>query len=79
MDNLKALLNSTEKDTNFIETINSVWVQKEFSTKDVVVLPILLEHLQLPPFLVDKRYADFTSPDKYEESLSLLLRTLGVY
>jgi hypothetical protein len=66
-------------------SINSEWVQrelqialqKEIKWKKVVVLPILIETVEIPPFLKDKLYADFTSPDKFEHELSKLLRALG--
>lgn len=67
-------------------SINSEWVQrelqialqKEIKGKKVVVLPILIETVELPPFLKDKLYADFTNPEKYENELLKLLRALGI-
>jgi len=67
-------------------SINSEWVQrelqialqKEIKGKKVVVLPILIEAVEIPPFLKDKLYADFTSTDKFENELSKLLRALEV-
>jgi hypothetical protein len=67
-------------------SINSEWVQKELQMalqreikgKKVVVLPILIETVELPPFLKDKLYADFTNPEKYENELPKLLRVLGI-
>jgi len=67
-------------------SINSEWVQrelqialqKEIKGKKVVVLPILIETVELPPFLKDKLYADFTNPEKYETELPKLLRALGI-
>lgn len=67
-------------------SINSQWVQrelqvamqKELEEKRVVVLPLLLEKVDIPPFLRDKKYADFTDYNEYEESIALILRSLGV-
>ncbi|MBU1421633.1 MAG: toll/interleukin-1 receptor domain-containing protein [Bacteroidetes bacterium] len=67
-------------------SINSEWVQrelqialqKEIKGKKVVVLPILIETVEIPPFLKDKLYADFTSPEKFENELTKLLRALEV-
>jgi len=67
-------------------SINSEWVQrelqialqKEIKGKKVVVLPILIEAIELPPFLKDKLYADFTNSEKYENELPKLLRALGI-
>lgn len=67
-------------------SINSEWVQrelqialqKEIKGKKVVVLPILIEAVEIPPFLRDKLYADFTSPERFENELSKLMKALGV-
>jgi hypothetical protein len=66
-------------------SIKSRWVQKELETAmskeietgSVVVLPLLLEECELPPFLKGKLYADFTSPTAFAESLEKLLRRLA--
>ena len=55
-------------------SIKSRWVQKELETAmskeietgSVVVLPLLYEKCELPPFLHGKLYADFTSPEAFE-------------
>jgi len=67
-------------------SINSEWVQrelqialqKEIKGRRVVVLPILIENVEIPAFLRDKLYADFTDPEKFDTELSKLLKTLGV-
>lgn len=59
-------------------SIESEWVKREvrialtqeISGKKVKVLPILLEKVKIPSFLIDKKYADFTSEDKYKNSLN---------
>lgn len=63
-------------------SVNSAWVQEELNTalvrqlkeKRVVVLPILLQDCQIPPFLMDKFYADFRTD--YESGLANLVRSL---
>lgn len=65
-------------------SIQSKWVQreleiamhKEIGGEEVVVLPLLQERCKIPPFLQGKLYADFTTDEKYEESLNKLLRRL---
>lgn len=67
-------------------SINSEWVkkelqiaiQKELSSKKVVVLPILLERVEIPSFLKDKLYADFTNPDNFDSEFSKILDALSV-
>jgi hypothetical protein len=53
-------------------------MQKELAARNVVLLPLLLDRVELPPFLRDKLYADFTDPEKFEVTFPALLRALGV-
>jgi hypothetical protein len=67
-------------------SVKSRWVQKELElamqmemeNDSVVVLPLLLEKCEIPPFLRPKVYADFTSAETYEDSLEKLLRRLAL-
>lgn len=67
-------------------SVNSPWVQKELSLamqkelaeRQVKVLPILKESCEIPPFLKDKLYADFTDPSSFEGPFARLLHALGV-
>jgi hypothetical protein len=84
----EAILQQTDFFIVFLSnnSINSQWVKKELqialeremSSKKVIVLPILIEEVNLPPFLSDKRYADFTTLEKMERELPILLKTLVV-
>lgn len=66
-------------------SINSEWVKKEIEIasnreieeKKVVVLPIVIENVELPGFLKGKFYGDFSDKKDYEEKLQLLLKSLG--
>ncbi len=66
-------------------SIASPWVTKELDLasnremeeRRVVVLPLLVEKVELPLFLKGKLYGDFTDESEYENTLSLLLRKLG--
>jgi hypothetical protein len=65
-------------------SIKSKWVEKELDiamnreigSGEVVVLPLVMDECDLPSFLEGKLYADFYSPEKYEDSLQKLLRRL---
>ena len=65
-------------------SIGSQWVkrelqdviQKKFVEKRVIMLPLLLNEVDLPPFLRDKKYADFTDVDNFDESFEQLLTVL---
>lgn len=66
-------------------SINSQWVQKEIEIacnreideKKIIVLPLLIENVELPGFLKGKFFGDFSNSDEYSEKLNLLLRSLG--
>jgi len=68
-------------------SIGSSWVQKELSLamskeikgRQVTVLPLLIEKCTLPSSLTDKLYADFTSPDSFEQEYSKLLQAIGIH
>lgn len=91
-DSLTAKIGAAIDQTDFVavvlstNSVNSEWVQRELQIalqrelreRDVVVLPILLEPVEIPPFLRDKLYADFSSPEKFQEQLPRLLKAMGV-
>jgi hypothetical protein len=64
-------------------SVTSAWVQRELSAafmvelrdRRVVVLPALLEHCDVPPLLLDKRYADFSK--SYDEGIDDLLGVIN--
>lgn len=66
-------------------SVNAEWVKREVRIaltqeihgKQVKVLPILLEKVNIPTFLLDKKYADFTSEEKYKASLQLIIERLA--
>lgn len=67
-------------------SISSSWVQKELQIamneeikgRKIKVLPILLEKCEMPGFLRDKVFADFTDPADFGNSLSQLLSAMGI-
>ena len=64
-------------------SINSEWVKKEIEIasnreieeKKVLVLPLIIENVELPGFLKGKFYGDFSKNEDYQEKLQLLLRS----
>jgi hypothetical protein len=68
-------------------SVASGWVQQELeqaltnqlAEKKIRVLPLLLEHCDIPPFLRGKKYADFTSQSiGYEAGFASVLKALGI-
>ena len=68
-----------------LNSVTSSWVQKELSlaaakevtANKVVILPILIDYCDIPNFLRDKVYADFTDRKQFNRVYSKLLDTLG--
>lgn len=68
------------------KSIAAPWVRKELdiamnreiTSREVVVLPLMFEKSELPEFLKGKLYADFSNPDDYEVMLAKLLRRLRI-
>ncbi len=66
-------------------SINSPWVKKELDIASnremeqgrVVVLPAILDDVDLPGFLKGKMYSDFCDKANYQSSLSSILQSLG--
>ncbi|WP_115042916.1 toll/interleukin-1 receptor domain-containing protein [Xanthomonas arboricola] len=66
-------------------SINSPWVtreldiasNREIDEQRVVVLPVLVEDVDLPGFLRGKFYGDFRDNAQYDEKFKLLLRAIG--
>lgn len=89
-DSLTKKIDEGLKKTKYIgvvlspRSIKSPWVERELeiainreiSTGEVAVLPLLYEKCDLPAFLKGKLYADFTSPQQYDQSIEKLLRRL---
>ncbi|WP_337017674.1 toll/interleukin-1 receptor domain-containing protein [Oceanobacillus massiliensis] len=65
-------------------SIKSEWVKREvdiainqeIAEKKVKVLPLMLEQVDLPGFLVGKLYADFTCEDRYSQGMNLIMERL---
>jgi hypothetical protein len=91
-DSLAAKIEEGMKETRYIgvvlsaKSIEAPWVKKELdialnreiSSGEVVVLPLLYEKCKIPLFLEGKLYADFTSSDDYAIGMAKLLRRLRI-
>lgn len=89
-DSLIDKISSAINEADFIaavisaNSVNSTWVQKELSlamskeiaNRQVAVLPILLEKCELPPFLTDKLYANFTNASQYSQAVKKLIQAI---
>lgn len=91
-DSLLVKISAAIERTDFVavvishNSVQSSWVQselqmamsRELADKKVRVLPILIEPCELPMFLRDKVYADFSKPDDFDAPFDRLLRALNI-
>jgi hypothetical protein len=67
-------------------SVESSWVQQELeqalttqlAERRILVLPVLLEQCDIPPFLRGKKYADFTSTFGYDGAFESLIKAVGL-
>lgn len=91
-DSLLMRISTAIENTDFVavvlshSSVQSSWVQselqmamtRELADSKVRVLPIVIEPCEIPMFLRDKLYADFSKPDDFDAPFAHLLRALGV-
>lgn len=77
VDFVAAILSSASIASPWVTRELDIASNREMEEKRVVVLPLLLERVDLPGFLKGKFYGDFTDLSRYDEMLTLLVRKLG--
>ncbi len=77
VDFVAAIISSTSLNSQCVKRELDLASTREIDEKRVIVLPILLDEVELPGFLKGKYYADFREEDNYQEGLDELLERLG--
>jgi hypothetical protein len=77
VDFVAAILSSASIASPWVTRELDIASNREIEENRVVVLPLLLEPVELPGFLKGKFYGDFTDTSRYDEMLALLIRKLG--
>ena len=77
VDFVAAIISKASVESRWVQRELDIASNRELSEGRVVVLPLLLESVDLPGFLKGKFYADFVDAEKYDEQLALLLAKLG--
>ena len=77
VDFVAAILSSASIASPWVTRELDIASNREIKEMRVVVLPLLLEQVELPGFLKGKFYGDFTNTSRYDEMLALLVRKLG--
>ena len=77
-DYVAAILSPRSIRSNWVQTELRLAMTQEIEGRRIKVLPILMEPCEIPAFLQDKIYADFSDPGEYDGPLERLLHALGV-
>jgi len=77
VDYVAAILSTASIDSPWVTRELDIASNREIEEGRVVVLPLLVEQVDLPGFLKGKFYGDFTDESQYDHVVSLLLRQLG--
>lgn len=78
MDYLAVVLSPDSVASNWVQREVEIALNDEIAGRRVKVLPLLCQSCELPGFLRGKLYADFTSADRYQQGLDLILDRLGL-
>ncbi len=76
VDYVAAILSPRSVKSNWVQKELSLAMAKELQGRRVTVLPVLIEACDLPEFLRDKLYADFTRPENHEREFARLLKAM---
>lgn len=77
VDYVAAILSSASIDSPWVTRELDIASNREIEEGRVVVLPLLVEKVDLPGFLKGKFYGDFTDESQYDHIVTLLNRQLG--
>jgi TIR domain-containing protein len=78
MDFFAVVLSRHSVASEWVQRELQIAMQRELKERKVIVLPLLIEPVDLPPFLRDKLYADFTNPERFSATFPKLLEALGL-
>lgn len=78
MDYVIAVLSKNSVKSNWVQKELNLAMSKEINEDRIVVLPIVIDNCELPDYLKDKLYGDFTNSEYFEESFKKILRAIGV-
>ena len=78
MDYLAIILSPGSVRSEWVQRELDVALNREIQGRKVKVLPLLLEKCEIPAFLIGKKYADFTDPERYVVSLNEVIERLGL-
>jgi hypothetical protein len=78
-DYVVAVISNNSVHSNWVRKELYIAMHREIVESKVHILPIILDQCELPYFLRDKLYANFSDTYNFERSLSLLLQAIAKY
>ncbi|HKH45307.1 MAG TPA: toll/interleukin-1 receptor domain-containing protein [Thermoanaerobaculia bacterium] len=76
VDYVMAILSSRSVQSEWVQKELEIAINREINGRDVVVLPVLIEDVEMPIFLNGKLYADFRNAEGYPDELKKLLASM---
>lgn len=74
-----AVISSNSVESEWVKKELDIAMNQEIEGKEVKVLPLLLDDIELPGFLKGKRYADFRDEQLYDRSLDEIKKRLDEF
>lgn len=75
-DYLIVLLSPNSVDSRWVKHELNITLAREFATRDVTLLPVLIEDCRIPSILASRKYLDLRS--NFEEGLTKLVEQIGL-
>lgn len=76
LDIVIAIISKNSIDSSWVKKELSLAMTKEISFDKVVIIPIVIDNCEIPFFLRDKLYADFTQIALYKKNISKLIESI---
>lgn len=76
LDSVIAVISYNSIDSNWVRRELDWAMTKEIQNNKVVILPVVIDQCDIPFFLANKLYADFTNKNKFEENSQRLLKAI---
>lgn len=73
---LVAIMSNASVDSRWCQEELRMALSRQIAGRNISVLPVLLEHCELPGFLQEKKYADFRDQGSFDQSVSDLVAAI---
>ncbi len=77
IDTFLILLSSSSIESKWVQAELKIAIAKELFSDDVRVIPVLIEKVQIPTILIDKKCVDMTSGEKFKPGIEFIRRSIS--